>query len=140
MGLLEKFQFHLWDGFGMVCSLIDEWEPGKLKSEKSYEKSLYEFLHNKLEDIQVTKQYAKKRIRADIVVGDQVIIELKHNLDTTAKYQRLLGQISEYSEWKGAIIVLLTGKTDPNLKKELMRHIKKLNKGDIEERYRIIEK
>ena len=50
-------------------------------------------------------------------------VELKNNLNTTAKYQRLIGQISEYKEWEGQILVLLIGETDPNLRKQLKKYI-----------------
>lgn len=139
MGLFEKARFHLWDGIGFVSGLIDNWKPGKLRTEQQYEKSLYEYLHGHLEDIQVTRQYAKGRIRADIVVGDKVIIELKNNLDSTSKYQRLVGQINEYKNWEGHILILLCGETDPNIYKDLKKHASELNNSslDIEEKISI---
>ena len=125
MGFLEKLRFDCWDDPDMVASLIKKWKPIDCKTEKGYEKSLYNYLHDKLKDIQVTKQFAKGRIRADLVVGDKVIIELKNNLDSTSKYQRLIGQISEYKEWDGFIILVLTGNRDKNLRKELDIYLKK---------------
>jgi len=124
MGLIEKVKF-AWDSTDMVASLIKKWRPKDCKTEKSYEKSLYNYLHNNLEDIQVTKQYAKGRVRADLVVGDKVIIELKNNLDSTSKYQRLIGQINDYKEWDGSIILILIGDTDKNLRKELDKYLEK---------------
>jgi hypothetical protein len=109
----------------MITSLIEEWKPVDCGTEKAYEKSLYVFFHEKLADIQVTKQYARGRIRADLVVGDKIIIELKHNLNTTGKYQRLIGQISEYKGWDGQILILLTGDTDPNLRKQFRDYLVK---------------
>ena len=129
MGLFEKAKF-AWDSTDMVASLIKKWRPKDCKTEKSYEKSLYNYLHNKMEDIQVTRQYAKGRIRADLVVEDKVIIELKNNLDSTSKYQRLIGQINEYKEWDGSIILILIGKTDKNLRKELDKYIEKEGLND----------
>ena len=64
------------------------------------------------------------------MIGDKVIVELKHNLDTTGKYQRLIGQISEYKEWDGRVIILLTGETDINLRKQLDSFIKKEGLGE----------
>lgn len=122
MGILEKIKFG-WDSIGMIESLVKKWKPKDCKTEKSYEKSLYDFLHKNLYDIQVTKQYARGRIRADLVVGDSVIIEIKNNLDSTSKYQRLIGQLQEYKEWDGDIIILLIGETDKNLLKQLNKYI-----------------
>lgn len=44
MSTLRKLRFQWWDGFDLVAGVIDKWEPGKLKSEKSYEKSLKSIL------------------------------------------------------------------------------------------------
>jgi len=118
MGFLDRVKFR-WDSAGFVTSLMDKWRPRGCKTEKDFENSLYKFLHEHLDTIQITKQYARGRIRADLVVGDDVIVELKHNLNTTAKYQRLTGQLIEYKEWKGQIVILLTGEVDPNLRKQL---------------------
>ena len=101
MGILQKMRFKFCDAGAMISSLVEQWHPRKCKTEKQYEKSLYTFLHRQLEDIQVTKQFAKGRIRADLVVGDKVIVELKNNFSTTAKYQKLIGQITEYKDWMG---------------------------------------
>ena len=126
MSFIEKAKF-MWDPTGAVVKLIKEWEPKTLKTETQYEKSLYDYLHDNLEAIQVTKQYAKGRIRADIVVNDNVIIEMKNNLDTTGKLQRLVGQLDTYKKWDGDIIILLCGKTEANIKKELKKTVKELN-------------
>ncbi len=120
---LEKFKFN-WNRLKMSTSLIEKWKPGKLKTEKSFEKSLYEYLHDNLKVLQVTRQYAKGRIRADLAIEDKVFIELKRNLNTTSNYQRLIGQISDYKNWNGNVIIILTGKTDPNLKKQLIQYLK----------------
>jgi len=101
---------------------------------------LYSFLHKRLEDIQITKQYARGRIRADLLVGDKVIVEIKNNFNTTTKHQRLIGQITEYKEWEGEIIIVLMGKTDPNLRKELENYAEKEEGGLGEERIIIIQK
>lgn len=127
MGLFEHARFHLWDSGGFVESLIDQWQPKQFRTEQQYEKSLYEFLHSKLEEIQVTRQYARGRVRADIVVGDKVIIELKNNLDNTSKYHRLVGQLNEYKGWNGPIFVLLCGKTDTNISKDLQKLVSEYN-------------
>jgi hypothetical protein len=123
MSIVDKLKFHAWDDVGAVASIIKKWQPKECKTEKDYERSLYTFLHERFGDVQITKQYAKGRIRADLVIADRVILELKNNLDSTAKYQRLVGQLSEYKDWDGRIIILLTGQTDPNLRKQLERHI-----------------
>ena len=91
----------MWDGPGVVTKLVEAWEPGTLKNEKQYENSLYDFLIENLEGIEVIKQYGKGRMRADLIVNNNVIIELKNNLDATTKYQRLIGQLSDYKDSQG---------------------------------------
>lgn len=141
MSLVDQLMFHAWDATGMIEKIIKRWKPGKLKNEKAYEKSLYDFLHAKLDDIQVTKQSAKGRIRADIVVGDKVIVEIKNNLDSTAKYQRLVGQLTEYKSWNGEVIIVLCGKTDRNLRKELDSFLKDFKAGSFSDaEVRVIQK
>jgi len=140
MGVFDKIRFKFWDPAGMVSSLVKEWHPVRCKTEKGYEKSLYSFLHKRLEDIQITKQYARGRIRADLLVGDKVIVEIKNNFNTTTKYQRLIGQITEYKEWEGEIIIVLMGKTDPNLRKGLENYAEKEEDGWGEKRIIIIQK
>ncbi len=76
MGFLQKLRFDFGDPAKIIIPLIKEWKPINCKNEKSYEKSLYNFLHEKLEDIQITKQFARGRIHADLVVGDKIIIEI----------------------------------------------------------------
>ena len=39
------------------------------------------------------------------------------------KYQRLIGQIAEYKDWAGNVIILLVGKTEPNLRKQLDKYL-----------------
>ncbi len=124
MGLLDKLRFQL-DSVSVVLSKLDNWNPRGCKSEKDFENSLYKFLHEEMKDFQITKQYAKGRMRADLVIADKVIVELKHNLDSTTKFQRLLGQIAEYKNWSGPIVILLTGETEPNLRKQLQEYIRK---------------
>jgi len=59
------------------------------------------------------------------VIDNKLIIEIKYNLDTPAKYRSLLGQLAEYIGWDGRIIILLVGKTDPDLKERLNSYLKK---------------
>jgi len=129
MAYLDKLKFKFLDPVSTTIKLIEKWSPRKCTTEKDYENSLYKYLHAELPDIQVTKQYAVGRIRADLMVGDKVIIEIKKDLCTTAQYQRLVGQLTEYREWKGKVVLLLVGEIDPNLKKELESFVKKYAGG-----------
>ncbi len=116
---LKRFKFRYWDSLGAVQDLVNEWKARSCKTEKDYEKSLYAFLLDALDGIQITKQFASGRVRADVVVGDKVIVELKVNLDSMGKFHRLIGQLESYTEWRGHVLVVLLGATDPNLRTRL---------------------
>jgi hypothetical protein len=103
-----------------VKEAIGKWIPRECENEKSYENSLYLFLHEYFPDVQITKEYAIGRTKADINVGDEVIIEIKKDLKSTGQYGRLIGQLEEYIKWKGATIILLVGNTEPHLKKKIL--------------------
>jgi len=140
MGFLDELKFRAWDDLDTVTRLIKKWTPRRCKTEKDYEKSLYDYLHRELGQVQVTKQFAKGRIRADLVVGDRVIIELKHNLDNTGKYQRLIGQLEEYQDWDGRIVIVLTAKSDQHLRKQLASYVKEHQSALLGDKFAIVDK
>lgn len=129
MGLLKSFQFHAWNPLGTTAKLVEEWKPKNCRTEKECEKSLAEFLREKLEDIQVIHQAGSGRIRADLEVGGKVMIELKQDLDTTAKLQRLKGQIEDYVNTGKSILIVITGKMDKELERDLRKFVE--SKSDL---------
>lgn len=74
----------------------------------------------------ITPQFALGRIRIDLVIGKNVGVELKKDLSTTSEYQRLLGQLLQLKDWSGKIIIVLVGKTDPNILDDLKKQAKEL--------------
>jgi hypothetical protein len=123
MGVLSSIKWK-WDKVKALTAVLEKWRPRNCKTEKDFENSLYLLLHRELENHQITKQPAQGRFKADLLIDDSLILELKHNLNTTAKYQRLQGQLSEYKKWEGQVVLLLIGETDPNLKKQLLSFLK----------------
>jgi hypothetical protein len=126
MAFMERLRFS-WDDVGTVIKLLESWSPEDCKREKDFENSLFAYLHAVLPSTQVTKQYGVGRTKADIVVNKSVAIEMKHNLDSTAEFQRLVGQLMDYEDWKGRIIVLLTGENDPELVKRVRAFLENQN-------------
>ena len=124
MDLLDKLKWQL-DSVGVLTSLFNKWSPHNCKAEKDYENSLSSFLHEELEACEITKQYAIGRFRADLAIDDRLFIEIKYNFNTLTKYRSLLGQLAEYKEWGGRVILLLVGKTDSDLKKRLTSYLEK---------------
>ncbi len=125
MGLLDSLKFKMWDDVGTIITLLKKWKPRQCETEKDYENSLFHYLNKELGEIQITKQYAQGRFKADLVIGKRVIVEMKNNLNSTAKYQRLIGQLTQYSDWDGSIVVILTGDSDINIVKDLKTFLKK---------------
>jgi hypothetical protein len=128
------------DLFSTTVKQINEWSPDGCSNEKEYENSLYKYLHSVFPDTQITKQYAVGRAKADIGVGNpvEVIIEIKKDLNATNKMQRLMGQIDEYQNWKGRIIILLVGQTEPNIKKQIIARAKSSKEVAFFERQLVI--
>jgi len=127
MAFFDKVKFTIWDKANAIVGLINKWEPKNCKTEKDYEKSLVTFIRSELPDIEVTPQFAFGRAKADLVIGRKVIVEIKTNLNSTGSCQRLIGQLHDYSEWEGQIIVLLTGTTCPDLKMKIEKAINDIN-------------
>jgi len=123
MAFLDKAKFMMWDSADAIIGLIKKWEPKNCKTEKDYEKSLVNFVRSELPDIEVTPQFSFGRTKADLVIGRKVIVEIKTNLNSTAAFQRLIGQLHDYAEWEGRTIVLLTGTTCPDLKMRIHKAV-----------------
>ena len=68
------------------------------------------------------REFWHAKTRADVYVkfsdGAKVAVEVKHNLQDRSEFHRLVGQVYEYVvEWQVEVVVLLTGKSDPELMK-----------------------
>lgn len=123
---------YAWNPFGTVVRIVEHWQPGPLKLESQYEKSLYDFLRGKLPGIKIVRQYGAGRIKCDIATSGDVIIELKVNLKSTQKLQRLIGQIELFRrEWGKPIVVVLIGETHDDLLHDLHSTVKKYEKVEL---------
>ncbi len=110
-----------------VTKLIDAWHPRGCKTEKDLERSLQKHLQKNLPSSDVIAQYASGRVKGDIAVDGEVLIEIKDNLKSTAQLQRLLGQLELYNSlWKGKVIVLICGNSQQDLVNVLNKKIEEL--------------
>ena len=121
MDILDKWSFKYWDPVAIIKKLVAGWRPRNCTTEKDYENSLCRFLRRQFgEDILVEKQFAQGRFKADLKIGNDLIIEIKKDLITTSQYHRLIGQLTEYREWEGMkIVILVVGKKDPSFVSQL---------------------
>jgi hypothetical protein len=137
-----KMQFS-WDAPGAVAGLIQKWTPPEFKSEGEYEKDLYGYLHDNLNGIEVTRQFGSSRSRVDICVGRKVFVELKKDLDSTAKLQRLLGQLQLYAKEKWEFVLLVVvGQADKNLLAQAKEGLEKIGRDSwaLSDNWRLIRK
>jgi hypothetical protein len=101
--------------FTDFVTAIQNWNPRQADYEYEYQDRLYRHLRKHLPDANIEMEYpigenfVGSRGRADIVVNDTILIEMKRDSSAGA-IQRAKGQISQYSEiWKdkGPVILLL---------------------------------
>ena len=103
-----------------VASEIKSWRPRNCHTELEYRNSLLAKLQGAF-PIAARKEYGHGRVKADIAFENRIGIELKFNLNSPAKKQRLVGQLNDYRGACKNIIGVLVGKTDPDLYQELSR-------------------
>ena len=106
-----------WSPKDAVAKLVREWSPDECASEKGCEDSLYVFLHDRLDEMQIIRQFGRGRARVDLMVAEKVMVELKYTLTSTSEYQRLVGQLVEYKNWHKDILLVLVGDTERSLLK-----------------------
>lgn len=110
-----------------VMKLIDVWRPRACKTEKDFERSLHRHLQKNLQHADIIPQYASGRVKGDICVDGEVLIELKDTLESTAQLQRLLGQLELYNvQWKGKVIVVVCGDSQRDFVKTLKTKVESL--------------
>jgi len=111
--------------FEEVSTVIKSWKPRACKTEKDYEKSLRQELEKELKNRTIQSQYGAGRQRVDICVDGKVPIEIKKDLDSTAAYQRTIGQLDDYlKKWDG-VFLILCGETAPDVLKSLQEYARK---------------
>lgn len=101
--------------FSDFVTALQNWNPRKADYEYEYQDWLYRHLRKHLPEASIETEYPigenhlGSRGRADIVVNDTILIEMKRD-SSAGGIQRAKGQISQYSEiWKdkGPVILLL---------------------------------
>jgi len=120
---------YMWDPFQYVEDLVEKWSPKNCKTEKDFERSLYDYLHRKLEGKNITKQHGRGRYRVDLAVDDKLFIELKKDIDTTSKLQRVLGQLEIYSKSLDNLMLVICGEVEKNIYKQLEEKIESFSDG-----------
>jgi len=114
----------------VVSELVEKWSPKDFKLESDLEKSLHSYLKKELPWMKITRQYGAGRIKCDLAIGKDVMIELKSGFKSTQKLQRLIGQLELYKkEWGKPVVVVLAGEMEEDLLHDLNSHTQRL--GEI---------
>lgn len=122
--------------YNMAIKAIEDWKPTKkFGKENEYRDDLIHYLRDdlnknsflSLEKINISSE--KGRSLADIAVnGKEIGIELKKDLNSKSKIDRLIGQIQTYEDEYNDIIIVLVGKTHANYLDDLHHRIEKNNR------------
>src|SRR5262245_55728286 len=101
MKRLSAYQGLLESDSDVVRRILNAWRPVSFDlTEKEQEQSLLAFLRSKLLDVPIIPQYGIAKGKADIVIQDEHVIELKLGFteDSVAEFDRCLGQLWRYKE------------------------------------------
>jgi len=121
-----------------VLKIIEDWTPKKLSSEAEYRDDLLSFLRKQLNQKDPLGLLEEHSIRkesgrhlADIAIDSKIGIELKYNLNTKGKVDRLFGQIDDYLKDYESMIVVLCGNTSDQQLDYLREKIRKMPSKDM---------
>ncbi|MCS3922034.1 hypothetical protein M2325_000719 [Methanococcus voltae PS] len=124
-----------------VFNEIKRWTPAKkYRSEKGYQEDLYKYLKRNLNSSRGGMFYSETRNMSvrmeagrnlcDIAVEQHVGIELKKDLNTKAKNDRLIGQVSRYlGDYREGVIIVLVGETNESKVDDLKYALRPLKNG-----------
>jgi len=73
---------------------------------------------------EIIMQYASGRVKGDIGIDGQILVEIKDDLKSTGQLQRLMGQLDLYNGlWKGKVIVVICGDSQRDLVNALTKKV-----------------
>lgn len=131
------------DLYERTLSCIDDWEPEKEYSrETDYRDDLINYLRDNLTKrtavLNISGE-AEERVKiipesgrglCDIGIEKEVGIELKRNLNSTSRVDRLMGQLQRFlGEYSTGVIVLLVGKTGGKAYEQVLDGVKGMDLG-----------
>ena len=124
--------------FSDVVRLIKKWSPQKYEKEDQYRDDLIVYLRKNIMSEDFLGGSEKHNIRkesgrhlADIGIDNKVGVELKYNLNTKAKVDRLFGQIDDYLKGYESMVIVLCGETNEDHLDYLEEKLKKMPTKDM---------
>jgi hypothetical protein len=118
-----------------VLRLLLEWQPSATGlSEKAYEQELQAWLSGKLPDVPIVAQYGIAKGKADLVIDDGYVIELKLAFtdETLVEFDRCIGQLERYRQkWvdneRGRVYLVIVGKSDSEFRGMIHKAFERFN-------------
>ena len=100
-----------------VLKLLNQWKPSAdCHTEKDHENHLQTYLQQSLPDVPIVAQYGIAKGKADLVIEDRHVIELKLGFDESkvAEFDRCIGQLERYRQkWvkpeRGPVYLVMVG-------------------------------
>jgi hypothetical protein len=116
-----------------LLQLLATWRPHQRDYEDEYQASLHRFIRKRMpgsnpqRERPIGSRHDGSAGRADIIVAESVLIEMKRGVNTSAA-QKALGQIKMYMRgWnQGPIILLLCDATSDNAERYLRREVEEI--------------
>ena len=106
----------------LVSRTLDKWQPTAFTlDERDHEAGLFAWLRQALPDVPMTTQHGLAKGRADIVIEDSHVIELKLGFTDVLEFDRCIGQLERYRQrWvnkdRGPVYLVIVGESDPDLR------------------------
>jgi hypothetical protein len=137
MGLLAQLKF-LWDPGGTVASLVERWDPGERETEIECRASLQQFLRSALPHVRIAERTSGS-VHGDLVVGHRVVVLIHRSLEDSSDYYHLVGRLAEYHDRHGALLMVVKGRVDEELRSGLQRYVESAE-GPLATDFRVIQK
>jgi hypothetical protein len=106
----------------LLNHIFTNWQPRAFTlDERDHEADLFAALRKALPDVPMTTQHGLAKGRADIVIEDSHVIEVKLGLTDVLEFDRCIGQLERYSQrWvkkdRGPFHLIVIGESDPDLR------------------------
>jgi|GEM_PF-2251073 len=128
------------DAHSHLEKLLKQWVPsGPDLTEKQYEHELLIWLQTSLSHVPIIAQYGIAKGKADLVIQDSHVIELKlaFKADSVAEFDRCIGQMERYKQkWvkknRGPVYLVVVGESDSEFRSLLHTWFKEVNPSTLD--------
>lgn len=106
----------------LLNTILAKWQPRAFNlDEKDHEADLFAALRRALSEVPMTTQHGLAKGRADIVIEDSHVLEVKLGLTDIGEFDRCIGQMERYYQrWakkdRGPVYLVVVGESDPDLR------------------------